>query len=72
MSRKTVKTYVVTETSGVVHYIDCDYMFNNNGELVFRSGQRGQSEVSAIFHPGMWTSCVKAKPTPVEPPKEPI
>lgn len=53
-----MRTFEVTDVHGVVHTIQCDFMFNNNGELVFRSGERGNTEIDAMFAVGQWTSCV--------------
>lgn len=56
-----MKKYQVTDVHGVVHSIECDFMFNNAGELVFRVGERGNTDVVAMFAAGQWSSCVKLK-----------
>ena len=57
-----LETYTVTETSGSVHTITAEYVFNNEGELVFRTGSGRQGRVDAFFAPGQWSSAVRVKP----------
>ncbi|KQO69505.1 hypothetical protein ASF22_02535 [Methylobacterium sp. Leaf87] len=53
-----MKRYEVTDVFGTVHEINCDFMFNNGGEIVFRSGERGSTELVATFASGQWASCI--------------
>jgi hypothetical protein len=56
------KRYDVTDVHGVVHEVLSDFMFNNGGELTFRTGERGNTEIAAIFPKDRWTSCVAVIP----------
>lgn len=66
----TPRTYDVTDTFGTVHRIECDFIFDNNGVLVFRQGERGSSELVATFAAGQWSGCVKVRPEPAAHPAE--
>lgn len=59
--KSPTKMYDVTEVTGVVQTIETTFMFNNAGELTFRLGERGDSEIVAVFPAGQWISCVKRK-----------
>lgn len=59
-AKKSQRTYQVKDKMGEVHVVTSDFMFNNSGELVFRSGKRaGNTEIVATFAAGTWSSCVK-------------
>lgn len=64
------KTYQITEGSGVVHTLTCDYIFNNAGELTLRSGKRGDTTLVGLFPAGCWTSCVEKIDNGKEPERE--
>jgi hypothetical protein len=55
----TVKSFRVMDTAGVVHTIRADWAFNNDGLPVFRTGERGDTEVVANFAPGTWMSFIR-------------
>lgn len=52
----SVNTYEVTTSDGEVHTIESRWMFHENGALLFRHGERGNSRVIAAFAPGIWLS----------------
>jgi len=61
VSGSAEQKYVVTETNGEVHELSAEFLFNNDGELILRSGPRGQTEIIGMFAKGQWSSCVKVK-----------
>jgi len=53
------KTYLVTLPDKKLVVIKCRWMFNNDGELLFRTGTKGNTTVVATFARGHWLSCIK-------------
>jgi hypothetical protein len=51
--------WIVTGLDGHVVRIAATWCFNNSGELCFRKGRKGNSQVIALFAPGQWSSCME-------------
>ena len=49
-----VNKYEVVDSKGEVHTIESRWMFDDDGVLTFRHGERGNSRIIAAFAPGCW------------------
>lgn len=49
-----LQKYDVTDANGVIKTIEANYVFENDGFLVFRKGDPGETDVVAGFAPGGW------------------
>jgi hypothetical protein len=58
------RDYQVTDVHGTVHPVTAHWVFNNNGALTFRYGERGSSEVVAEFAAGQWTAMIRERDLP--------
>ncbi|MGN6451433.1 MAG: hypothetical protein ACTHLK_23120 [Brucella intermedia] len=54
-----VQKYTVVDSIGTVHVVEADYIFKEDGELTFRVGERGNTQITGMFARGQWISCVK-------------
>ncbi|MEY9506951.1 putative lipoprotein YajG [Bradyrhizobium diazoefficiens] len=59
MKSDIAKKYEITTNDGQVVTVEANFAFNNDGELVFRLGTKGDTEVVATFAKGHWASCIK-------------
>jgi hypothetical protein len=53
--------YEVVDAHGETHTVESRWMFNDEGTLIFRHGERGNSRIVAAFAPGHWISVKLAK-----------
>lgn len=51
-----LKKFSVVRPDGTVQYVIANFAFVNDGSLVFRLGERGETEVVAFYAPGGWHS----------------
>ncbi len=53
-----MRAYRIKDTLGEVFRVSADFAFENNGTLIFRRGERGNSELVASFSSGSWLNYV--------------
>lgn len=58
----TAHRYEVWDTDGERHTIHSRWMFNENGTLIFRHGERGNSRIIAAFGAGFWVAVKLLEP----------